>query len=59
MKNTKHESLRPFGLQFLEVPAEQLAAANGGCSKKKQPSPIVTHAVSAPSAGNGGRPDAF
>ena len=56
MKNTKNESLRPFGLQFLEIPERQLADANGGCEKPKKP--LTTQAETEPSVA-GGRPDHF
>lgn len=67
MKNTKNEtSLRPFGLQFLEIPGEQLADATGGITSggscgtppKKPTGPVTTQAISVPSTA-GGRPDHF
>jgi hypothetical protein len=55
MNNNK--SCRPFGLRFLEIPANQLAEAGGGRHKRPIGESPVTEAVSM--AGEIGRPDTF
>jgi hypothetical protein len=54
-KNIINKNPRPFGLQFLEIPANQLAQADGATRKQH---PVITQGISEPTTPCG-RPDYF
>jgi hypothetical protein len=57
MKNpSSTKPVQPFGLQFLEVPAEDLTEVDGGSRGCRRPKPtsggFVSHMISMPLAGH-------